>query len=226
MTKTIEDLFFYTVFVADFFVIGLILLFLRPIAINKVLWLITFYCLFNSLSNFAPTFISTKDIYLSLVVFTSVEYLVFAIIFLIIIKNLVIKKTIIGLSILFLIIVFLNYYYNPKNKIDSLPIGIETIFILIFCFYYLYEQMNDLSDSFIYNRYHFWIAIGILLYLGGSFFIYIFADKIDAHILDDYWFLTYAFYIIKNIFFSIGIAHVINQKKNNTLPKIKTYSTQ
>jgi hypothetical protein len=224
MTKTIEDLFFYTVFAADFFVIAIILLFLKTKKINKILWLIIFYCVYNSVSNILPAyFLSNEAQYLLLVLFTSIEYLVFSTIFVLLIKNKQVHYLTYILSLFFLLIVFYNY--NPKKGFDSLAIGVETIFIILFIFYYLYEQMNDLSDSFIYNRYHFWIAIGILLYLGGSFFIYIFADKIDAHILDDYWFLTYAFYIIKNIFFSIGIAHIINQKKNNTLPKIKTYST-
>jgi hypothetical protein len=224
MTKTIEDLFFYTVFAADFFVIVLILFFLRPPFINKILWLIVFYCFFNSFSNLLSSFyFKNESQYFLLVLFTSTEYLIFSSIFLSIIKKKQIHYLIYALSLIFIAIVLYNFH--PEKGFDSLSIGVETIFIILFVFYYLYEQMNDLSDSFIYNRYHFWIAIGILLYLGGSFFIYIFADKIDAHILDDYWFLTYVFYIIKNIFFSIGIAHIINQKKQNSIPKIKTYST-
>jgi hypothetical protein len=139
-----------------------------------------------------------------------------------IIQNQLFRKIILASSIFFLAIVIFNFH--PSNKtFDSLPIGIETILIIIYAFYYLFEQMNDLTDSFIYNRYHFWIAIGILLYLGGSFFIYIFADKVDSQILDDYWFLTYVFYIIKNIFFAIGIANLITQNKRPTT-KLPPYS--
>jgi hypothetical protein len=220
MTKTIEDLFFYLVFAADLFVIGHIFLFVKNAAKYKVLWLIVFYSLFNSLFNIIPSFISPKSLYLTLVLFTCVEYLVFAMIFYDIIKHQLFRKIIIGASAFFLIVVIFSYHPDKKT-FDSLPIGIETILIIIFSFYYLFEQMNNLTDSFIYNRYHFWIAIGILLYLGGSFFIYIFADKVDSKILDDYWFLTYVFYIIKNIFFAIGIANLVSESKRE---KIKSYS--
>lgn len=222
MTKTIEDLFFYLVFVADLFIIGHIVFFVKKPFQYKVLWLIIFYSLFNSIANIIPSYIPPKALYWSLVIFTCVEYLVFALIFSNIIVNKRFKQLIIFASIFFLIIVIWNFH--PENKVfDSLPIGIETILIIIYAFYYLFEQMNNLTDSFIYNRYHFWIAIGILLYLGGSFFIYIFADKVDSHILDDYWFLTYVFYIIKNVFFAIGIANLIRQSRK-TNPKIASYS--
>jgi hypothetical protein len=222
MTKTIEDLFFYGVFAADLFVIIQILLFVRPVVKNKVLWLIVFYCLLNSLSNLFTTFLSPQNSYFILVLFTTIEYLIFAVIFSLIIESKLFKNIIIGCSLVFLIFTLINSFIARNKNFDSLSIGIETILIMIYAFYYLYEQMNNLTDSFIYNRYHFWIAIGILLYLGGSFFIYIFADKVDSHILDDYWFLTYVFYIIKNIFFAIGIANLISESKR--AHKIKSYS--
>ncbi|MBA3284743.1 MAG: hypothetical protein H0U27_06760 [Nitrosopumilus sp.] len=223
MTKTIEDLFFYAVFAADFFVIVQILFFYKQSITHKVLGLLFFYCLFNSLSNVIPSYISSKALYYSLALFTSVEYLVFALIFSLIIKNKKFKRLILYLSLFFIGFVIFNFHPERKS-FDSLPIGVETILIMVYCFYYLYEQMNDLSTSFIYHRYHFWIAIGILIYLGGSFFIYIFADKVDNSILDDYWFLTYAFYIVKNIFFLIGIGHLISQSKQSTLSRVKPYT--
>jgi hypothetical protein len=223
MTKTIEDLFFYGVFAADLFVIFQIVLFVRPISFTKVLWLISVYCFLNSLSNIITTYYSPNSSFIILVLFTTIEYIIFALIFSLIIENKLFKKIILVLSILFLVFTIINIPFGRNKSFDSLSIGIETIFIMIYAFYYLYEQMNNLTDSFIYNRYHFWVAIGILIYLGGSFFIYIFADKVDSHILDDYWFLTYVFYIIKNIFFAIGISNLISVKKKEN-KKINSYS--
>ena len=223
MTKTIEDLFFYGVFAADLFIIGQILFFVKPLFSNKVLLGICFYCLFNSSANVLTTFLSPQISYHILVLFTTIEYLIFAYLFSLIIENKGFRKIIIFLSLLFLIITIINFDFGKNKNFDSLSIGIETIFIMVYAFFYLYEQLNNLTDSFIYNRYHFWIAIGILIYLGGSFFIYIFADKVDSQILDDYWFLTYVFYIIKNIFFAIGIANLISQNKKPST-KLPTYS--
>ncbi len=225
MTKTIEDLFFYAVFAADLIVILQIIFFFKITALNKVLWSILLYCLLNSTVNILSSNInSISSHYILLVLFTSLEYLLFSTIFYYSIKSNKFKKLIIVFSFLFLILITINFLYGKHKNYDSLSIGVETILVMVYCFYYLYEQMNDLSTSFIYHRYHFWIAIGILIYLGGSFFIYIFADKVDNSILDDYWFLTYAFYIVKNIFFLIGIGHLISQSKQSTLSRVKPYT--
>ena len=114
MTKTIEDLFFYLVFVADLFIIGHIFLFVKRFTQVKVLLLIVFYSLFNSISNIIPSFISIKALYLTLAIFTCVEYLVFAMIFYIIIKNQAFRKIILASSVFFLAIVIFNYH--PSNK--------------------------------------------------------------------------------------------------------------
>jgi hypothetical protein len=89
--------------------------------------------------------------------------------------------------------------------IDSIPIGVEAICILIFAFYYLYEQMKDVSTLFIYGRYHFWIVLGMMIYLAGSFFIYIYASQLPEKLVAQYWIFTNIFSIIKNIFFTIAI---------------------
>ncbi|HEX2608898.1 MAG TPA: hypothetical protein VHK91_16050 [Flavisolibacter sp.] len=214
MTKTIEDLFYYLVFLSDFLIIVQVLFFSQKVKNKRILWLIAAYCCLNSLSNYTTTTATSTISYYSLAFFTIAEYLVFAYFYFTVIKSSLFRKLILIFSIIFSIVVIINYLQRYGQAIDSVPIGIETILILLYSFYYLYEQMNDLSDSFIYNRYHFWLAIGIMVYLGGSFFIYIFADTIDRTILNDYWFLTYAFYIIKNIFFLIGFASYNNTKPN------------
>jgi hypothetical protein len=218
MAKTIEDLFFYLVSVFDLIVIGLIFLKYRFLQNKKIFNLLIGYCVLNSICNHIPDLIS-KDLlsYPVLVIFTAGEYLIFAVLFIYIIKNRAFHRLIISLSVIFLIVVILNYQSGKQQVIDSLPIGIETILFLLFAFYYLYEQMNILDESFIYSRFHFWIVIGSMIYLGGSFFIYIFANNVDVHILDDYWFLTYLFYIVKNIFFLISTWIHSREKKTKSL---------
>lgn len=114
------------------------------------------------------------------------------------------------------------YYFNAKYRsVDSVPIGIQTILILIYAFYYFFEQMNNTSNLFIYSRYPFWIITGIMIYLAGSFFIYIFANQIDKKFLLNYWFLTNIFYSLKNLLFALGILFNVNQKKKSL--KIRPY---
>src|SRR5690606_14449172 len=81
----------------------------------------------------------------------------------------------------------------------------ETIIILTFSFYFLYERMNEPTTNLIYNDYRFWIVLGMIIYLAGSFFIYIFSDQVNRELFYKYLSLTYVFYAIKNILFTLGI---------------------
>jgi hypothetical protein len=119
-----------------------------------------------------------------------------------------------------------HYLSSDFLKIDSLTIGIETIIILIFSAYFLYERMNDPSTIFIYNDYRFWIVLGFMIYLAGSFFIYLFADKIPHAQLQQYWLFTDIFSAIKNVLFSIGILMFAQQQpknKHRVNPSTKPY---
>jgi len=83
--------------------------------------------------------------------------------------------------------------------------------------------MNDVSGTFVYNKPPFWMIVGMMLYLGGSFFIYIFANQIGNQALIQYWFLTYLFYILKNILFFIGIMFYFTKSKNPLPAKLRPY---
>jgi hypothetical protein len=115
------------------------------------------------------------------------------------------------------VIFYISYLFINKTGFlaVSVPIGVETIFILTFSFYYLYEQMNDTTTLFIYNKPPFWIILGIVLYLAGSFFIYLFASYLTADELKKFWVITNLFSILKNILFCIAI--YINAKPSKEI---------
>jgi hypothetical protein len=108
---------------------------------------------------------------------------------------------------------------GSRPVLDSIPIGIETILIFVFAFFYFFEQMNDTTDLFIYNKPSFWAVLGILLYLSGSFFIYIFANQITIKELGKYWIITNIASILKNILFAIAIYIQANQSQKKSSKK-------
>jgi hypothetical protein len=101
-----------------------------------------------------------------------------------------------------------------NNDLDSLSIGVETILLFSYVICFFLEQFRTTKIS-IYNHYCFWICVGILIYLGGSFFFYILANHMTAAEIDKYWELTYIGEIIKNIFFSYSVFLFMKQRKNN-----------
>ena len=134
----------------------------------------------------------------------------FSVFFYSVIKNSILRKILIASTAIFSLTVAVYYYYNyivlsREPVLDSVPIAIETILIFIFSFIYFFEQLNDTSQLFIYNKPSFWASFGILLYLSGSFFIYILANQIDFRDFGKYWMVTNVASIIKNIFFGIAI---------------------
>ncbi|MDP4260926.1 MAG: hypothetical protein Q8941_00230 [Bacteroidota bacterium] len=128
-----------------------------------------------------------------------------------------ISKIIIIIASIFFFAFQVIYFFTPHKKFDSIPIGIEAILIFIFIFFFLYEQFKDVKDLPIYDNYFFWVSIGLFIYLGGSFFIYLMANIISREELDRYWLFTYVAEIIKNLLFAAAIyIYSKNPTKKNT----------
>jgi hypothetical protein len=110
---------------------------------------------------------------------------------------------------------------TSHKRLDSIPIGIETILLFIYIFYFFYEFSKQIKDTFIYNHYTFWIAVGILIYLGGSFFFFILVNDLDKNQRDNFGTITYVAEIIKNLLFAFAIFVYKKFPSNQThkLPK-------
>ena len=106
------------------------------------------------------------------------------------------------------------------TKLDSISIGIETILVFIYIFYFFYEFSKNTKDFFIYNHYGFWLAVGIMIYLGGSFFFYILINSLTESEIDKFKNMTYVAEITKNLLFAFSIfiykKHPINKPQNHS----------
>jgi len=157
-------------------------------------------------------------------IYTYVEYLAFASILWYNINSKSLRRLIVICSIFFLIFQLLYVPTQSLKKLDSIPIGIETILIFIYVAFFLFENFQRTTNSNIYNHYCFWICIGILIYLGGSFFFYILINNLSEEQIAAFGTMTYVADIIKNLLFGIALfiyARKSNerfQKKSNTIP--------
>ena len=147
--------------------------------------------------------------------FTFFEYLFFTGIFWFTIKNPRTRKAILILSLLFSAFQIIYFFTEKFKRIDSIPIGIESILILIYIFYFFFEQIKDPKGKHLWENYCFWFASGILIYLSGSFFINILANVMEKDEIRRYWFLTYIADIIKNIFLAIGVLVMAKQSPDH-----------
>lgn len=219
--NTIESLFIYLTIFSDGLPILFFLFFWKKSKANKGLWIIVTYIAYDFLTNILPIYLpSNRPVKIFLYsAFTFFEYFLFVWFLYTVIKNRIFKKIIVSVSIAFIAFLIFYYLFAKAKSIDSIPIGVETILILIFSFYYLYEQIQDTETLFIYSKYPFWIIIGMLIYLSGSFFIYIYASYLPTKEIAKYWIFTNVFAILKNIFFAIAI--IVNAGQSTKKPKNK-----
>lgn len=149
--------------------------------------------------------------------FTFFEYIFFTGIFLQVIKPPRVRMIIVILSIAFSVFQIIYFLTERFKRIDSIPIGIESILVLVYIFYFFYELLREPKGRHLSENYCFWFAIGILVYLSGSFFINILANNMERAEIVKYWFLTYIADIIKNLFLAVGLIvmarHSPNQEK-------------
>ena len=182
-------------------------LFFKVTKDHKAIWFIIGFSILTIINFIIDDYIPAKAVALKIffAVTTFYEYSLFAFF---IRENIVNKRvrTIILLVSIAFVIFLVVYFINAKlKKVDSIPIGVESILLLIFSCYFFYEQLNNPELVFIYNDYKFWFITGIMIYISGSFFIYIFANQIPANQLNLYWSFTLIFMGIMNMLFSIGL---------------------
>lgn len=223
--QTIESLIYYIAQYIDYIPILLFIIYFQKCKFNKGLWIIISGCIFSIIIvKLVET--ATKPAFKHYLIsfYTLSEYLIFALFLWISLKSKLFKKILIAASIPFFLFLIIYSIQIKFARFDTLPIGIETILVLVFSFCFLYEQMNESKDQFIYQDYRFWVILGMMTYLAGSFFIYIYAEQFNIEEWKKYRFLTLVFYILKNIFFTIGIiVHARHSNRNTSKEKSIPY---
>ena len=137
--------------------------------------------------------------------YTFLEYSMFALILYLNIDRKIYRKFVLIASSVFL--AYQVYYVTTTKlqRLDSIPIGIETILILIYIFCFFFYFTKNSRNAYIYTHYGFWLSVGILIYLGGSFFYYILVNHLRENDVVTFGNLTYAAELLKNILFSVAI---------------------
>lgn len=218
-SKVIENLFSYISGYADYLPIALFLLFFGKLRSEKGLWIIFTYCSVSILGDLLMSnldFPGARRYYNSFLTFF--EYLCFASFIWVNIHNKLIKNIIVLFSIGFVVFLGIYFFTAKRSRIDSIPIGVESLLILSFSFYLLFEMSNLIKDSYINYNYRFWVVIGFMIYLSGSFFVFLYANQMAPGEGKKYDILTDMSYIMKNIFFAIAMIVCYRQPKLKNPP--------
>jgi hypothetical protein len=210
----IENLFFH-ILTYSFLVpiLGIIYYFKRLKSEKIVIAILTYCGVFIFFLYFDNYLLKFGHLYRS--TYTTLEYFYFSYIIWFFLKNKRLKAISLLFFLSFVLFQIIHYFIGSARDFDSIPIGIETILIIVQIFFIFYELFQNPTQSF-FSAPSFWFAFGILIYLCGSFFFNILGNNIDSRIIIEYWYFTYIFEIIKNILFLIAIILYARGQKNNS----------
>ncbi|WP_345253070.1 hypothetical protein [Flaviaesturariibacter amylovorans] len=224
MTEAIESLFIYVAIYISLLPILFFFWKYKSLRNSLPLKIVAAYCACEFVTNYTSLWVPVSQIRNLYSIFTALEYGLFAFLFFLFIANTKAKKGIYLISFGFYLFWCLYRIFGKYRVLDSIPIGVETILILLMAFWYLFEQMDKVTDGFIYNRYHFWIACAIMLYLAGSFFCYIFANQVDKSIINIFWMFTNIFTTIKCSFFLVAMLVAVDNRRNGKVGRLNQLS--
>ena len=85
------------------------------------------------------------------------------------------------------------------------------------CIYYFYTQLNKPDSFLIYNSFNFWIIISFLIYVAGTFFLYVMAENMipDRSFVRLYIIINFSFNLLKNILLSVAMLMKEDPKSHN-----------
>lgn len=182
---------------------------------NKSLWVkvLLFYVVFSFAIDTVLLRLDTVNhrdtIYNILSIFTVIEYSIFTYVLYSIIENRVFRTLILGSAIAFYIFAVSLYIYGvdeDQYSFDSLPASVESILIVAYSIFYLFDQMNKPQVMFIYQEPNFWFVVGFIIYFSGTLFLFIQANNLDRDIRDNFWKINLFLNITKNILFAIAFS--------------------
>lgn len=172
-------------------------------------YLLVFF-LFNFYFDISASVLGKKYYYF---LYTTLEYFSLSILIGFNIQNPKFKYLYLTVSLIFLIFLVLFYLTNTIKRLDSIPIGIESIILMTFIILYFYSQLKHVSNQSIYEIFSFWIVLGILFYIGFTFFFNILVNNLDPVHFQKYYMYSFLGDIFKNMFFALAILFNTNKNK-------------
>lgn len=156
-------------------------------------------------------------IYNVLSAFTLIEYSIFTYVLYSVIDNRIFRTIIISCSVFFFAFAIYYFLTDKNNTFDSLPASIESILIVAYSIFYLFDQMNKPQVIFIYQEPNFWFVVAFIIYFSGTLFLFIQAKNLTMEVRDNFWKINLFSNIIKNILFAIAFSTKKSKNLHQTM---------
>jgi hypothetical protein len=115
-------------------------------------------------------------------------------------------------------VIYWGFEFITKGRHDFLDActTVENISFLALALYYYYEQVIKASSPLVYQEPRFWVVTAYLIFIAGTFFLFLYIPSLHRGEELKYYVLNYVFLIIRTVFLSIAMF-----MKHNNLPKQK-----
>jgi len=181
---------------------------------SKSLNFLSFYLFFCLVSDLILNKLSLKyfnsEIY-SYRIFTIVEFCSIIFYSYYTTQNNLIKKLILGTLLLFFCSQLYDIIYNNTFDFDSIPVGIESVSILIVSILLIYNKLTNESPENIFSP-EVIISIAFILFFAGTFFLFILSQQnfYKKSFNETFSYIVASFNIIKNTLITIGVIKYYN----------------
>ena len=175
----------------------------------RVIFYYLIYCITNdALGFYFQKVVHSENFFILYAIFTVAEFSFFCLFYYYILPIGLIKRSVFYIWLLFFLFAIIDFFLiNNMDAFDSITVGVESILIILMCIYYLVGQIRSSNSFLIYSTTNFWIIITFLIYMSGTFFLYIMAENMlnDKSFQKQYVVINAAFNILKNILLSVSM---------------------
>lgn len=174
----------------------------------RVVFLYIIYCILNELASYYLQLVRSENLLILFALFTVAELSFFCLFYYYILPDNKAKKFIFPAWLCFIIFSLIDFFFiNKRDRFDSFTSGLQSIFIIGMCIYYLFLQIKGSTNLQVYSTSNFWIIITFLIYLSGLFFLYILTETMinDKAFQIQYLYINSIFNILKNVLLSIAM---------------------
>jgi hypothetical protein len=189
----------------------------KPNKSVRELWVIFFYVIFSFLEDIFLFIIhlnSKRPNLDFLLLFTLIDYAFVFAIFQLLLTSKVLKTVLTVISLLFAAYSVLLFLFANNTNAYTTTSPIESIIVLIFCIFFLFEQLNKPEELFVYSSPGFWVVLGFLVFASGTLFLDIFRI-IDFAEAQKWWVINNMCNIFLNCL--IALAFIINYRNAKSM---------
>ena len=111
-------------------------------------------------------------------------------------------------SLIFLFVSSWLYFFLKSGTVSYLeiPNAVEALTLICLSIFFFYEQLRKPDTAFLYTVPRFWLVSGYLIYIAGTFFLFLYMDYLSLDEQKKYFIhLNSFFLILKSIMLSIGM---------------------